>query len=396
MAFGMLANNGHPIAVDFGVGSLKALQISGGERQSLVAAAAIRTPEELVADAPSRFQFQLDSLPTLLRSAPFRGRRAICSIPASQTHVQHMKIPRTEGVSLNSLISGELTAALHCQPGQIVIRHVEVDELSTGPKREVICFAITRKVVHDVIQALRGCRLETVGMHSEHLALVRAIAPTAGARVMQRRAAMGDEDQDRKPAVMFVDIGLGTTKVAVAHADAPVFAKTVDVAGLSLDQAIARQLKCSVSEAHTRRAAHGDLFTNEPAPAPALAHAGGGGDAPAPDAGEGTVIADLGGRTVDLTEPVEALADEVAMCARYHAKLFPETPVDSVVFTGGESRSIGLCRRIAQSLRAPASVADPFTTLEKNGTNRCKNVDLASPQPAWSATYGLTLCPADL
>ena len=63
------------IGVDFGVATLKLLQVQSGEPPSLIAAAAVDTPLELMADDAQRLRFQLEALPELLRQGRFIGRR---------------------------------------------------------------------------------------------------------------------------------------------------------------------------------------------------------------------------------------------------------------------------------------------------------------------------------
>ncbi|MEC9372699.1 MAG: pilus assembly protein PilM, partial [Planctomycetota bacterium] len=248
MAFGRLSSAGPPIAIEFGVGSLKALQVSSGESPTLLAAACLPTPEELLCDHAARLQYQADSLPRLLKSAGIRGKRAMCSIPAPHTLVQHMNFQRAEGVSLTTLIGAQLQASLSCDPSQIVIRHVEVKApgQSGGPNsREVICIAVARDVVLKLIGALKSCKLEVVGMHSEHLALIHAF---------DRISAMMEAEK-KDLATLYLDIGVCTTKVAIAHGRTPVFAKTIDVAGLTFDQIVARQLDTSIMDARAHRLA---------------------------------------------------------------------------------------------------------------------------------------------
>ena len=93
-----------PIALDFGVGGLKVLQIAAGDPPSLVAAAYLPTPDELLTDHQKRFDFQIDALPRIIRTGGFKGHRAVCAIPASQTFCKHMQFQRAEGVPLETMV----------------------------------------------------------------------------------------------------------------------------------------------------------------------------------------------------------------------------------------------------------------------------------------------------
>src|SRR5690606_28607283 len=74
-----------PIAIDFGVGALKVLQLTGGDEPSLVAAAMLETPDDLLANTAKRIAFQAEALPRLIKRGGFKGKRAMCAIPAGLT-----------------------------------------------------------------------------------------------------------------------------------------------------------------------------------------------------------------------------------------------------------------------------------------------------------------------
>ena len=103
-----------PIAIDFGVASLKVLQISGGDTTSLVAAASLPTPEDFLSDAARRYEFQFKALPRLIKSVGFKGKRAVCAIPAAQTFCKHMQFPRSDSVEISELVRQAVPAALAC------------------------------------------------------------------------------------------------------------------------------------------------------------------------------------------------------------------------------------------------------------------------------------------
>src|SRR5438045_2896576 len=73
------AGFGLPIAVEFGTGALKILQVAAGDPPSLVAAACLETPDDLVLDHRKRLEFQIQGLPRLIKSGGFKGKRAVCA-----------------------------------------------------------------------------------------------------------------------------------------------------------------------------------------------------------------------------------------------------------------------------------------------------------------------------
>jgi len=415
MAFGMLSTGVRPIAIEFGVGSLKALQVASGEDAQLVAAACIETPEELRADAAARLRFQAQALPTLLKNGGFRGKRAVCSIPAPQTLVQHMQVQNAEGVSLDQLVMARLQAQHNCNPANVVMRIFQAKGAARGGKAEVICVAVSREIVLQQVQALKACRLETVGVHSEHIALLRCFD-----RVMRR-------DADQNTVVMYLDIGIGSTKAVIAHGKELVFAKTIQIAGAVFDQTVARQLRCTAAQARVERMRMaGTMASAKPMgkegvgvdnssrarSTQAAASATMASRAPGESAGAETLLdrrsdepagadptladGDAAPPGADLQEPIELLTDEIGMCLRYHDSTFPDRRVERVVFVGGESHQMSLLRQIAQSLRVQARVADPLAHIGRNNKASVRGVDFGEPRPEWAVPVGLSFCPMDL
>ena len=92
MAFGWSKNRYSPIGVDLGADSMKLLQVIPTDPPQLVAAAAAELPPESRSNPPARQAFILERLKDLLKSQPFKGRRAILTIPAYQTLVQHLQV----------------------------------------------------------------------------------------------------------------------------------------------------------------------------------------------------------------------------------------------------------------------------------------------------------------
>jgi type IV pilus assembly protein PilM len=398
-----------PIAIDFGAGSLKILQVGPGDPPTLVAAAALPTPDELLGDPTKRLTFQLEALPEVLKACEFRGKRAVCALPAAQTFCKHMQFQQEPGVALSALIASAIPVQLKCDPNALVFRHVEVGPVARSNKTEVICMAAARDMVERFMSAMKIGKLEPVGMHSEFLAALRAFDSITRA------------GKDDTLTSLYVDIGAGVSKVAMAHGRQLVFARTINLGGRHLDAAVARQLKLSLDQARAKRLELTDLTpasaaAPSPAPSPApesrltgrLAFLGVAGVRRSATStatlGQRSGAANSAGRSapppkpggIDLSEPLEILTDEISMCLRYHDSIFPDRRVDRAIFFGGEARQVALCQHIAKVLKLPAQVADPMARVVRIGHEPVIGVDLAQSQPGWTVALGLCLCPTDL
>lgn len=435
-AMNTLNGNTLPIAIDFGVSSLKLLQLTAGDPPSLVAAACLPTPENLLGDPGKRFEFQFKALPKLARSVGFKGKRAMCAIPAAQMFCKHMQFPRS-GVDVGELVRQAVPEALGCATEALIYRHVCVEGAAasgqTGPaagRQEVICMAASRRFIGQVMDAIRDARLEPVGMHPECLAAVKAFEQ------IHRR------ESDATVATLYLDIAAGSTKAWIAHGHKLVFAKTIGIGGRELDLAVARSLSCDISTARSRRLnasvlvaeaarAHGvpgvkptaapadpgcglamlaaamakDIADPGLQPEPGSESTCVSEDRRAPRGGLTTpgLTMDVAGQNAapvappefDVREPLEMLTDEIAGCLRYHQSLFGGRRVDRVIFMGGEARHRGLCQHIARRVKAPAHVADPLARMARTGKEPCHGVDFGAMQPGWTTAFGLGMCPTD-
>ena len=372
--------SGAPIAIDFGSASLKVLQVTGDDPPALVAAGCIETPEEIRGNIKQRLAFQIDALPKLVGALPLRGKRAVCAIPAPLTFCKHAQLPKTEGLTPDILADSMLTEQLGRDATTLVRRLIEVP--GGNAKSEYICLATGREIVDKLMKAIRGAKLEPVGMHSEFEAALCAFD------------AVSRREPDNSAAHLYLDLGAGQTRVLIGHGAGLVFARTIAVGGFSFDKCLAAELGCSTHQARVSRLAMDDLGPRQSAlQTPAHAHAG---THPNTAAAPGTPPASPGRSGASLGEPLEILTDETNMCLRYHDSMFPDRRVGSVVFVGGEARHRSLCQHIAKSLRLPAKVADPFARLAKSGAEKTIGLDTTQPQPGWTVPVGLCQCPTDL
>ena len=445
MVLGFLKSNVAPIAIDFGFSDVKVLQVAPGEPPVLQAAASVEIPEAVRPDPAARLAFVGDALPRLLREGNFKGRLAMCSIPAWQTFVQHMQVPRKPegrggGSDIGEQLKTQLQAVIACDPSNVVVRHVEVCDVfrENAPMTEVICFAVARDVVMRWLDLIKKCRLELAGFHAEPVAIVKAFDH------IHRR------DGDQNITTLFVDVGTNSTKAMIAHGGTLKFAKSIPVGGRHFDQRLAEALNCDLAAARGHRLA--EVARTMPSPAERVAaveaavagamlsqssrlaasaqaqaqasnesNEGGGGAATAVGTAErrrpGGVPRTLtacpadGGATAAqgrsdapgsslvrdaLADLTEQLLEELRMCVRYHGRLFEERSLDRVIFVGGESRDRELCRAVAERLGVSAYLGDPMGRLKRGGGETVIGpAKEMLEHPGWAVPLGLCACPMD-
>lgn len=417
MPFGMFRSHYSPILADFGSSGVKLVQTTVGDLPTVVAAAFIPFSDDLRSrPVEERFEFLAREMPEVLRENHFRGNRLVLAPFSQHMLVQHIGVPSGDADRAESVISLQIAIGLGCDPSALVVRTNSVCETSRDgtPKVEHIAFAMSRDDVMRYVELARRAKLSVVGVHGEISALVHAFDH------VNRRA------EDENIATMYIDLGYGGTKVAICHGAKLTFAKSISIAGRTLDSRLAETRRCTLAEARAARLAEGikpiRIGANAPAaPAAAQAQAEGGMailraaaakieadnavavTAPdrrvsttAPALGAGLPADSVRSLTNEVRETVESLADELSMCARYHGALFRDRRIDRVVFLGGEARDTGLCQSLASGLRLPAKVGDPMARFLVNGAAPKGLPDPQSSHPGWAVACGLASSPTDL
>jgi len=417
MPFGMFRSHYSPILADFGSSGVKLVQTTVGDLPTVSAAAFLPFSDDLRArPIEERFEFLAREMPEVLRENHFRGSRLVLAPFSQHMLVQHIGVPSGDADRAESVIRLQIAIGLGCDPDALVVRTSEVCETTRDgtAKVEHIAFAMSRDDVMRYVELARRAKLKVVGVHGEISALVHAFDH------VNRRA------EDENISTMYVDLGYGGTKVAICHGAKLVFAKSLTIAGRTIDARLSETRRCTLSEARAARLAEGIKPIRIGAPAPAAATAAaapeggmailraaaakieaesaatlavidrrGAGSPPAMGASVDAGTADRS-LSNEVRETVESLADELSMCTRYHGALFRDRRIDRVVFLGGEARDTGLCQSLASGLRLPAKVGDPMARFLVNGAAPKGLPDPQSSHPGWAVAVGLASSPTDL
>lgn len=408
MAISMFSSQALPIAIDFGAASIKMLQVMPDDPPTLVAAAELEIPDAMRHDLSARMQFLGEQIPILLRKLRFKGKRAMFSIPSVHTFVQHVQAPTSGPIVGEEFINSTLMTQTGYAASNLVIRTAEVAEIVRDgtTRKETICFAVSKDVVMRHIDLLKKCKLEVVGVHTEQHAISWAFN-----HLTRRR-------EDSESIHLVVDLGWASTKAAISHGRSLFFAKTISLGGMHIERAASAVRGCDVSAARAILRAESEaelaVFSNERsrtdamnrAPQAALAGAGSSGgrrDSTATamdrrsDQQPRSLISSLskdgasGGAALmpEAGEIVESIADELAMCLRYHQVHFGQRRIDQAIFAGGEANHLEFCRRIAQRLDVKPILADPLGRMRGFEAGSVIGIKPGTMLPGWTVACGL-------
>ncbi|MEM9019477.1 MAG: pilus assembly protein PilM [Planctomycetota bacterium] len=413
MAFGINKTRISPIAIDFGGDTLKVMQVQvSAEGVQLVAAGSAVVPEKARVDPATRMSFVAEALRDLLKQQPFKGRRAICGIPAFQTMVNTFELAGGEADDIDAQVNLHIQTVLGKDPSRLVIRNQFIDKVirDGATRQRVLCIAAPRNAVMRYIELASQLKLEVVGMHSETMCIARPFI-----ELYNRR----EEDLDTR---MFVDIGSAATKIVVLHEGHITFARTLRAAGDELTHTFAKENGLDFAEARLARMRNGaEAFNPDEVYAKAAA-----GDAPAnssladstpldsfdldldedqstpADTGlvaerrQATVSFDPAERPELLSETLDELVEGMSLTLNYLKSACPDRPVTSIVLLGGESRQSSVSGVIARSTGLPTFVGDPLARVVRTPGVQPIGLDMKQPQPGWAVPLGLCLSEANL
>ncbi|HWE02067.1 MAG TPA: pilus assembly protein PilM [Tepidisphaeraceae bacterium] len=391
----------NPVGIDIGAECLRLAQvekINGDHR--LIAAASAEIPLKVRGNPAERMAYFARTLKELWARGNFRGRRAVLAIPAGETALQHLRLPRMSDETLQKALPWESRGKLPFDPAEASLRHIIAGEVYQDhePRNEVILMAAKNAVIEQLLSAAASARLEVVGMNVQPKALVDCFL-----NIYRRKA-----DADITNCI--VDIGSSATRAIVARGGKILFARSIPIGGEDFSRAVAAELQIRLDEARQLRI----VLSNAPdeegdrdgipvmSSAPigptlqsrAIETDGGGGVAtiaaphvaPAQRRHRRSMVEQV------VREPLERLAEELTLCRRYHEAAFPERPIQRLIFVGGEARNRRLCQSLAKELDLAAQIGDPMARMSRTTEIGIESgIDRRCPQPAWAVAIGSSM-----
>ncbi len=435
-----IAPKANPIGVDFGSVCLRMAQVQWtGSEHKLVAAASADVPSHLRIDPVARLHFFVETTRDLLAQGAFKGRAAVLGLPAAWMHIQHLRMPKLDEEALKKALPWEARGKLPIDPSQALIRHLVAGDVyqDQDPKMEVIVMAAKRELVNQFLASAARAKLDVVGMNIEPKALLDCFS------FVHRRKGAADVTH------MFVDIGCSSTRAMVTRGGHILFARAIPVGGDHFNRAVSQALKITADDARLLRIklCHQQPMLEGPrehrviraeavltAPLAAAATSdeptensfallsagmeasrkqvmgltGGAGDKGA----AASAIAEAATAVIELPaapsvntdqfkaveqacmEPLAKLVEELDLCRRYYEATFANSPVERLLFVGGEARQRTLCQHIARGLGLAAQVGDPMVRMARTSEISIESgIDRRLPQPTWAVAIGLSMGP---
>jgi type IV pilus assembly protein PilM len=317
-----------PIGLDIGSQCVKLIQFSADQTRVIDA---VRW--ELPAPASSTSAERWRQIAAAVRQARerrhFRGREAVIGLGLPELFVQNVRVAKGTAGELERAVRNEAAGRLPFAIEDAEVRFVEAADVRQGEitKREVILLACQRAALNEALAAIEEAGLRVAAVDIEPAALVRCYAKQF------RR------DADQQQRALFAHLGATSTVVVIANGSDVLFIKYIDVGGRHLDEAVARHLDMTISDAATLRRHNGDRRADQQDP-------------------------EIARTVVEATRPVvERLAGELALCTRYHSVTFRGQPLARIVLGGGEATQ-ALADLITTRLDTKCELGDPLRSYE--------------------------------
>lgn len=323
-----------PIGVDVGSQSVKLLQFDA-ERLRVLESARWDLAAPKTADPADRDAQVVKAIRQARERRNFRGREAVFSIPAADLFVQNIRVPKATGEELSRTICAEAAGRVPFAGDEAEVRYIEADNVRQGDavRREVILLACHRPLLERTLAVADGAGLRPMAVDVEPSALVRCYSKQF------RR------DQDQEARMMYVNVGASTTAVVIARGSSAMFMKYLDVGGRHFDDAVARRLDMSLSDAAALRRHNGDRRADQRDP-------------------------EVARGIVESIRPVlDRLTGELSMCIRYYSVTFRGEPLERLVLGGGEAGET-LLEWLGGRLDVACELGDPLRSYQKPPLSR--------------------------
>jgi len=314
-----------PIGIDIGSRSVKLVQLTA-DFSRLVEAARWDFPAAFNdASAEEQSEQLTEALQRIRERRRFRGRDAVVCLNKGHLFLQNLRVPRRTAEELDAVVHEESGRRLPFPAEEAEIRFLDAGEVrqSDSSVREVIVTACHRPVLRGLLDLVGGCGLQPIAVDIEPAAIVRSYS-------LQFRR---DEDRDRR--VMFIHVRYSNSVVVIAHGDRILFVKYIQSAGKQMDEAVASRLRMAPGEASALRRHNGDRRK----------------ELQDPDVSRGIARA--------IRPVIERLANEIALCSRYHSVTFRGQPICRMILGGGEA-SNGLSEALQGRLNVPCLTSEPL------------------------------------
>ncbi len=287
------------------------------------------------------------ALRELLSSAKVGSKRVWLGVANQRVVVRQVDLPWLEEKELRQSLQYQVQEYIPIPVEDAELDVHIVDEFTSDEgerMQRLLLVAAHRDMVSAHVEAATQAGLKPIGVDLNPFSVLRA---------------MGDDRQFDQGSQVLIDVGAGVTNIIVHAHGVPSFVRILVLGGDDMTRALGAGLSLPPEEAEA-----------------AKRQAVVGADS------------DTAGRIV--TEQADAFIDEVRSSLDYYQAQTGSTQLSGVVLTGGGAALPGLTDRLADTLRLPVEIGNPFDRYKAKNTVYGDD-DLARVGPSLATAIGLAL-----
>jgi len=264
------------------------------------------------------------------------------SLPESLVFTRTIKFPMLTDQEIASAIKWESEQYIPIPISEAIVQYqiIERRENASPPEVRILLVAARKDLVEKYVKLVQMAGLNVVGIETELLALVRALAPL-----------------DKSTVIL--DFGSKSTDIAISNKGQLGFSRSILTAGDALTRALAKGFGINVQQAEQYKRTYGLSQTQ------------------------------LEGKVKQVLDPVVKLvADEIKKAIQFYQGEEKGDPPTSVIVTGGTAGMPELISSLSETLGMEIVMGNPFAKLSLDTATAKKLQGFA---PVYSIAVGLAL-----
>lgn len=308
-----------------------------------------------------------------LRKSKISIRNAVLSIDSQNVVIRHVNFPKMKEEELAEVLKWELEQYVPMPVADAVLDFVVIheEEKDGVTMMDVMLVVAPKKVIQGYIEAVKRAGFIPLAVDIEPLSQYRVAAIKGGDG--------GNEELIKNlvaGAVVFMDMGAGSTKVTIFRHGKLILTRIVNIGGYDITKAVASRLRITLDQAEQVKREYGlsaidqiSAINDEVA----VSKDGELEEEEIPNSGYALEIA-------EETKPkIDEIINEVQRSIDYYKMQHRHEFLTRIVLTGGGSLLKGLPQYLEAQLGIKCSPFNPLGFVKYRAKNRRENIDQLAP-----------------
>lgn len=283
-----------------------------------------------------------DAIKKLHKETKVTSKEVYFSLPEPLVFTRTIKFPLLTDQEIASAVKWESEQYVPIPISEAIVQYqvIERRETASPPEVRVLLVAVQKKLVEKYVKLVQMAGLTVVGVETELLAMVRALAP-------------------KDKTAVILDFGSRSTDIAIANKGQLEFSRSIPTAGDALTRALAKGLGINIQQAEEYKKTYGLSQVQ------------------------------LEGKVKNVLNPVVKLvADEIKKAIQFYQSEEKGEPPASMIVSGGTTGMPELISSLTGILGMEIVMGNPFAKLS---LDQSAMKSLQNFAPLYSVAVGLAL-----